>query len=291
MKDILDRASAGNYGVAAPNVATELDARACMEAAEELNAPIIIDLHYTMNPDIVTLGHLITSLAHQCRVPVALNLDHGGDMVQFIKAFRGQFTSVMVDRSVLPYEENVAQVKQIVEMAHSIDVSVEAELGHVGQGDNYAVDGNAALTDPQEAARFIKDTGIDCLAVAIGTAHGAYTGIPKLHFDRLKEIKEATGNFPLVLHGGSGSGDENLQKACTMGINKVNICNDLLKQASIDVQAADLTGNHAYDIWDVVKNGYKKALKKYIELFGGKDKAWFEAPKGLTRAAIIGREK
>ena len=290
MKEILDRASAENYGVAAPNIATELDCRAVIEAAEELNAPIIIDIHNNMNPDISLLGHVAATLAMQSRVPVAINLDHGGDISEFVKAFKGQFTSVMVDRSVLPYEQNVAEVKEIVEMAHSIGISVEAELGHVGQGDNYAVDGISALTDPEEAARYIKDTGIDCLAVAIGTAHGAYKGTPKLHFDRLQEIKKATGNFPLVLHGGSGSGEENLAKACRMGINKVNICNDLLKQASIDVQAADLSGNHAYDVWKIVKAGYKKALMKYIKLFGGENKAWFEPAKGLGTAAITGRE-
>ena len=290
MKEILDRASAENYAVAAPNIATELDCRAVVEAAEELNAPIIIDIHNTMNPDISLLGHIAAELAHQSRVPIAINLDHGGDISEFVKAFKGQFTSVMCDRSVLPYEENVAQVKQIVELAHSIGISVEAELGHVGQGDNYAHDGVSALTDPEEAARYIKDTGVDCLAVAIGTAHGAYKGTPKLHFDRLVEIKKATGNFPLVLHGGSGSGDENLKKACELGINKVNICNDLLKQASMDVQAADLSGNHAYDIWRIVKAGYKKALKKYIVLFGGENKAWYAPAKGLTQTEITGRE-
>ena len=167
MKEILDRASAENYGVAAPNIATELDCRAVIEAAEELNAPIIIDIHNNMNPDISLLGHVAATLAMQSRVPVAINLDHGGDISEFVKAFKGQFTSVMVDRSVLPYEQNVAEVKEIVEMAHSIGISVEAELGHVGQGDNYAVDGISALTDPEEAARYIKDTGIDCLSLRI----------------------------------------------------------------------------------------------------------------------------
>ena len=107
------------------------------------------------------------------------------------------------------------------------------------RGDNYAVDGKTALTDPEEAKKYIEETGVDMLAVAIGTAHGAYVGTPKIHFDRLQEIKKVTGNFPLVLHGGSGSGDENLRKACQMGINKVTVCNDLMR-AACDTVTADV---------------------------------------------------
>ena len=139
MKEILDRASAENYGVAAPNVNTELDARCALEAAEELNAPIILDVGGTANPDIVFYGSFLTRLADASSVPVAINLDHGGSYEEVMSALRAGFTSVMVDRSVLPYEENVKEVSEIVKIAHAMGVSVEAELGHVGQGDNYAV--------------------------------------------------------------------------------------------------------------------------------------------------------
>ncbi len=291
MKEILDRASAEGYAVAAPNISTELDTRAAIEAAEELNAPIILDVNNKSNPDISLLGHVAAELAKQSRVPVAINLDHGGEMAHTIRALKGQFTSIMVDRSTLPYEENVRETKLAVKLAHSIGLSVEAELGHVGQGNNYEHDGKNALTEPEEAVRFIEETGVDCLAVAIGTAHGAYVGTPHLDFERLVAIKKATNNFPLVLHGGSGTGDENLAKACRLGINKVNISNDLVKQASIDVQAADLTGNHAYDIWKILKGGYKKALIAKIKLFGSEGKAWTCEPAGLTSREIEGREK
>ncbi|MBR1759200.1 MAG: class II fructose-bisphosphate aldolase [Lachnospiraceae bacterium] len=290
MKEILDRANEDNYAVAAPNINTELDTRACIEAAEELHAPIILDVNNKSNPDISLLGHIAAELAYQSPVPIAINLDHGGEMSHTIKAFKGQFTSIMVDRSTLPYEENVRETKLAVEMAHSIGISVEAELGHVGQGNNYAHDGVNALTDPKEAARFIKETGVDCLAVAIGTAHGAYAGTPHIDFERLIAIKEATGHFPLVLHGGSGTGDENLAKACTLGINKVNLSNDLAKGACQAAKAYDFTGNKAYDLWKVLKGGYKAALIEKMKLFGCEGKAWSEPPKGLTVAEITGRE-
>ncbi|MFR5868947.1 MAG: class II fructose-bisphosphate aldolase [Acutalibacteraceae bacterium] len=290
MKEILDRASAENYGVAAPNVNTELDARCALEAAEELNAPIILDVGFSANPDIVFYGSFLTRLAESSTVPVAINLDHGGSYEEVMMALRAGFTSVMVDRSVLPYEENVKEVSEIVKIAHAMGVSVEAELGHVGQGDNYAVDGKTALTDPQEAKKYIEETGVDMLAVAVGTAHGAYVGTPKLHFDRLEEIKKVTGH-PLVLHGGSGSGDENLRKACQLGINKVNVCNDLMRAACDSVTAADLSGNGAYGLWGLIQEGWKARLKELIEVFGGVGKAWTVAPKGMPKTGATNLEE
>jgi len=291
MKEILDRANEGSYAVAAPNVSTELDARAAIEAAEEQNAPLILDVGYAANPDIVFFGSYLTRLAEMSRVPIAINLDHGADYHSAMMALRAGFTSVMVDRSSLPYDENVAQVKEIVKIAHEMGVSVEAELGHVGQGSNYAVDRTAALTDPQQAKKYIEETGIDMLAVSIGTAHGAYKGVPKLEFDLLVEIKKVTGNFPLVLHGGSGTGDENLRKACQLGINKVNVANDLFRSACDTITAADLSGNGAYALWNLGREGYKKKLKECIEIYGSKDKAWTVAPKGITSAEIVMEEK
>ncbi len=290
MKEILDRANAENYGVAAPNVATELDARVAVEAAEELNAPLILDVAYGATADIVFLGYYLVRLAQESSVPIAINLDHGKDFHQAMMALRAGFTSVMVDRSVLPYEENVAEVKDIVRIAHEMGVSVEAELGHVGQGDNYDEDRAAALTDPQQAKKYIEATGIDCLAVAVGTAHGAYVGTPKLEFELLQEIKKVTG-FPLVLHGGSGSGDENLRKACQLGINKVNVANDLMRGACDEILGADLSGNGAYGLWGLAQAGYKKRLKELIEIFGGKGKAWTPAAKGISKANIVMEEK
>lgn len=283
MKEILDRASKENYGVVAPNVCSELDARAVIEIAEELHAPIILDVAHGATPDIKFLGSYLTILADKSNVPVAINLDHGATYEHAIDAIAAGFTSIMVDRSSLPYEDNVAQVKELVKVAHATGVSVEAELGHVGQGDNYAVDGKQALTNPQEAKKYIEETGIDMLAVAVGTAHGEYVGTPHIDFERLVAIKEAVGqDFPLVLHGGSGSGDENLAKACTLGINKVNIYTDLAKAAVKKVKEMPRAGM----IWPAIISGIKEQIGYYIELFGGKGKAWTPVDKGISGKVV-----
>ena len=132
----------------------------------------------------------------------------------------------------------------MVKICHAVGVSVESELGHVGSGDNYAVDGVSNFTEPDQALRFVQETGVDALAVAIGTAHGAYKGVPKLHFDLLEQIRD-TVDIPLVLHGGSGSGDENLAKACKLGICKVNVANDIMRGAYKAVEGK-MEGNGVY---------------------------------------------
>ncbi len=282
MKAILDRASAGNYGVAAPNVCTELDARAVISIAEKLNAPVILDVAYRATPDIAFLGRFMTLLADKARVPVAINLDHGATYEDAVSAIAAGFTSIMVDRSTLPYEENVAQVSELVKIAHAVGVSVEAELGHVGQGASYAADRDAGLTKPEQAKKYIEDTGIDMLAVAVGTAHGEYVGTPHIDFDRLVAIKKATNNFPLVLHGGSGTGNENLAKACTLGINKVNIYTDLAKSAVKKVKELEMPGM----LWRAITEGITEQIGFYIELFGGKGKAWIPVDKGVCGQPI-----
>lgn len=172
-------------------------------------------------------------------------------------------------------------MKELVKIAHAVGVTVEAELGHVGMANNYEQDRDAALTEPEEAVRFIRETGVDCLAVAIGTAHGAYNKgqKPYLDFNRLVAIKKATENFPLVLHGGSNTGDENLGKACRMGINKVNIGCELFASAIEELQNADTSGNGAYGLANLLEAGYSKKLKHYIQVFGSADKAWVPESK------------
>lgn len=295
MKDILERASRENYAVAAPNISMELEARAMLEAAEELKSPIILDVLYTATPDILLLGDYLTRLADQASVPVAINLDHGAEFYQAVMAIKAGFTSIMIDRSVLPFEENVAQVSELVKIAHAVGVSVEAELGHVGQGTNYKADRNAALTDSHQAKEYVQRTGVDCLAIAIGTAHGSYAGTgvkPYLDFERLHEIKEVLGNdFPLVLHGGSGTGDENLAKAAGMGINKINIANDLYTAATRGIEEAHMIGNGTYEVYNVAKQSEKDLIKKYIKLFGSEGKAWTKERGGLGVVATTNVEK
>ena len=288
MKEILDRASKENYAVAAPNVEHELNARAAIEAAENMRAPLILDVSHDLTADVVFEGMILRELARQATVPIAINLDHGASLQQVVRAINGGFTSVMIDRSAYPYEKNVEDTREVVKVAHQIGISVEAELGHVGQADNYDVDRNAALTEPEIAARFVEETGVDCLAVAIGTAHGAYPrGFkPYLDFERLKEIKEACNGLPLVLHGSSGTDIEDLRKVCAMGINKVNISNDLCRAACEAAQSADFTGNKAYGIWECVREAYRKKLEEMIVVYGSAGKAWTPETPEFKKAKL-----
>lgn len=283
MKEILDHASKENYAVAAPNVVTEIDARGYIEVAEELNSPLILDVGYRVHPDIRMFGLILTELAKASKVPVAINLDHGGNKDHIIEALASGFTSVMVDRSSLPFEENVKEVRDIVEVAHRIGVTVEAEIGHVGDA---TLEGgkDSKLTSVKEAKEFIEQTGVDCLAIAIGTAHGSYPRgfTPYLDIERLIEIKKETNNFPLVLHGSSGTSIEDLKKACANGINKVNIANDLCKAVVRGIKETDLEGQKAYEVWNVAKKSAKDKLREMMLIYGSKDKAWIPENKGLS---------
>lgn len=272
MCEILQKSREGKYGVVAPNICNEDSARAAIQVAEENNAPIILDVIFNVTPDIELLGKIVRDMAEKATVPVALNLDHGGTFEQAMIAIRAGFSSIMVDRSSLPYEQNVAEVSELVKIAHAVGLSVEAELGHVGVGAQYDEDRNAGLTDPAQAKAYVEATGVDALAIAIGTAHGKYVGTPYLDFDLLEKIY-AEVDVPLVLHGGSGSGDKNLAKATSMGITKVNIGTDLF-QAGID----NLVAHHeelkrAHLGYELMAEGYKAKLLHYMKLFNQCGKA------------------
>ena len=276
MKAIVDAAREGSYGVTAPNVYNEGTIRTAIQAAEELNSPMILDFAYGMFTDekhFREVARIAREMAIRSTVPVALNLDHGSDINQVAIAISAGLTSVMVDRSSKPFEENVAEVAEVVKFAHACGVSVEAELGHVGTGvaaDSAEVE--AGLTDPKKAAEYIQRTGVDCLAVAVGTVHGEYKGDPHIRFELLEKINN-TANVPLVLHGGSGSGDENLAKACTMGVAKINLFTDL-SNAGIAQMKPRMEGKiYACDLEKVFLNGYKEKLVHYMHLFGQVNKA------------------
>lgn len=226
MSDMLVKAKKEGYGVPAPNVFNFESIEACYMAALELRAPVILD---------VAGVHGIYECADIARffekkypeVPVALNLDHGGPFDDIVNAIRAGFSSVMVDRSTSPLEENIAETKEIVKIAHACNVSVEAELGHVGQGYEYHNTRTSGLTRLDEAQRFVQETNVDCLAVSVGTSHGVYQGPCEIDFKLLKEL-DSMLELPLVLHGGSGSGDDNLEKCIEYGIQKVNLNTDLV---------------------------------------------------------------
>lgn len=277
MKQTLNEAREKGYCVPALGIGNEHNLRACLSAAEEKRSPVVLLVMYGNNPDIEYFGRIATDLARRVSVPVSVILDHGAKYEHVISAIRAGFTDVMIDCSSMPYEENVAQVKEVVKAAHAVGVGVEAELGHVGSGQAGTEltgegQGDSVFTVPDEAVRFVEETGIDALAISIGTAHGAYKGTPKLQFELLKELREKVP-VPLVLHGGSGSGDENLAKACKMGICKLNIAYDLYRGAIDSLQAHDVSGNGAYGLYRFLAEGIKEAAEHAMEICGSAGRA------------------
>ena len=267
MNELLKRAKQEGYAVPACNIDNEHNLRAAIEAAEEMDTGIILNTTPVANPDLVTFGQLAVELARRSCVNIALNLDHGKSFADCLLGIRAGYTSIMIDRSLLPFEENVKQVKEMVRICHALGISVEAELGHVGVGEQYHTDGHQAFTRVEEAVEYVKQTGVDALAVAIGTAHGVYKGTPNIHFDLLHELKEAL-DIPLVLHGGSGTGDENLARCAREGINKVNLSNDLKRSAIENLIKEYLSGNAVYQLYPLLAEGFKNKIKHYIRLLG-----------------------
>ena len=223
---------------------------------------------------------MVINMAERADLPVCLNLDHGGSLEVELNAIHRGFTNVMIDASSLPYEENVRRTRMIVDLAHAKGISVEAELGHVGQ----AADGDGKTADfytnVEQAKDFVERTGIDALAVAIGTAHGKYPAgyVPKLDFERLAELKAAL-NMPLVLHGGSGSGEENIRKAVAGGINKINVCTDAFHAAELAMKEKwEKEPNTDFlNIMVTAEAAVKKFVKEYIRMIGSNDRYIFEA--------------
>lgn len=231
MKDLLEVANENNFAIPAFNISDYSMFIGVMAICEKTNSPVIIEIHpLELDFTGTDLVEAIIKRAYKSEVPVCLHLDHCGDYGKIVYAIQAGFTSVMFDGSSLPFEANIAGARKIVELAHPANVSVEAELGTIGSTDAQAEAGATQIiyTDPDDAAKFVEETGVDTLAVAIGTSHGLYPeGMqPKLRLDILKEIK-AKVNIPLVLHGGSGNSDEEVGQAVVLGINKVNISSDM----------------------------------------------------------------
>lgn len=230
-KSILDVANAHSFAIPAFNISDWAMFTGIMDISEEKNAPVIIAIH----PDEVS--HITTDLipamharAHRSSVPVAIHWDHGGTYEQIVTAIQAGFTSVMIDASLEPFEQNVALTRKVVEAAHAVGVQVEGELGTIGANDSYGESGAAEIiyTNVDDAVRFVEQTGVDSLAIAIGTSHGLYPAEknPELRHDLLEQIKAAVG-IPLVLHGGSSNPDGELSRAVELGVNKINISSDI----------------------------------------------------------------
>lgn len=229
-KEMLKKAQKGRYAVGAFNANNMEIIQAIIETAEEEKAPVILQasqgaIEYAGLDNIVAM---VKVMAEKVTVPIALHLDHGTDYYQNIKCLRAGFTSLMFDGSKLPFEENVKITKKVVEMAHTCDIPVEAELGQIGKMGDSDEPGVAleklkeTMADPYEAAKFVELTKIDFLAAAVGTIHGCRTPFAKLDIPRIEKIRELT-DVPLVLHGASGVNDEEVRKGISAGICKINI--------------------------------------------------------------------
>ena len=225
------------------------------------------------------MAPMIQNLAERAEVPVALNIDHGVNMEDIVTAIHCGYSSVMVDASSYDFEENIRRVSAVVALAHAKGISVEAELGHVGVAAN--ADGqNADLyTNVDQAEEFVNRTQCDCLAVAIGTAHGSYPKnmIPKLDFERLTELKNRL-NIPLVLHGGSGAGEENIRKAVACGINKINVCTDLMNHAKDSmIKVLQEQPDIQYMEWhEAAEEAMKDFIKDYMRMIGSSNRYTFD---------------
>lgn len=292
-KELIDQAVAGNYAVGAFNAVNMESAQAVFMAAERERAPFIIQITQTTmaytEPE--ELFAVIRALAEKATVPVAAHLDHGRSFDLVMRFLRMGLTSVMIDGSLQEdgktprsYEENIAVTRKVVEAAHAIGVTVEGEIGRLGIIKD---DKSDHLTIPAEAKQFVEDTGVDILAVGIGTTHGLFKGIPKIDHERLAEIHKATP-IPLVMHGGTGVPDDAVQKAVPLGIRKVNIDTQIrvafyeaiteqVHAAEKEHAEADASGGvRKYDIRKLLKPAREAmvdAIADRIRVFGSSGKA------------------
>ncbi len=270
-KEMFEKAVAGHFAVPSANFVDEDSLKAHLAVSEELNLPIIIAIAEAHLNAFITLedaAYYAKYLAEKTTNPVCLHLDHGSSFEVCKKAIDLGFTSVMIDGSMKPFEENVALTKSVVEYAHEKGVVVEAEIGHVASNFDKS-DPNAIYTSVEEAKAFAEQTQCDSLAVSIGTAHGFYKGTPVINFERLHELKEAVP-CPLVLHGGSGSGDDNLNRCATEGIAKVNVYSDFMASAARPVLALENKEAEVDDYYTIKNasiNGMKDCLKYCYKLF------------------------
>ena len=273
-KEILLDAQKNGYAVGAFNLNNMEIVQAIIEAAEETNSPVILQasqggINYAGVEYIAALGKLAGKNAS---VPVALHLDHGTDFEQIIQCIRHGFTSVMIDASKYPLEENIRITKEIVKIAHAAGVSVEAELGKIGgtEDDITVAEKDATFTDPQEAKRFVEETGVDFLAIAVGTAHGVYKGEPKIDYERIKEIRKVV-DVPLVLHGSSGVPEEAIRTAVPLGICKINIDTDLRIKFAEGVKNFIKENPEEIDprkLLKPAKEGMKEKIIEKMQVFG-----------------------
>ena len=275
LKYVLDLAEKGNFAIPAFNVYNMESVIGVLKAAEEMNAPIIMQVYPRLMKEETGyfLSPIIKAAAEKAYVPVCFHLDHGPSELETTRSIRYGATGIMLDGSTLPFEENIALTKRVVETCSYLNVQVEGELGHVGMTSDNDMD---EFTTPEDAKKFVEETGVACLAVAVGTAHGRYTKPPKLDIERIMAIREATKNAALVLHGGSGVPDEEIKKAVKAGIRKMNFATDIC-YAFLDTCFEDLKKPDRAVAIDTFMKRPIEAVKDFcitrIKLVGADNKA------------------
>ncbi|MDD2443546.1 MAG: class II fructose-1,6-bisphosphate aldolase [Desulfotomaculaceae bacterium] len=279
VSELLRDAENGGYAVGAFNCNNMEIVQAIIAAAEAEKAPVILQasqgaIKYAGIDYIVAMARLA---AESTRVPVALHLDHGTSFAQVVQCIRAGFSSVMIDGSKLPLEENIELTKRVLEMARAVGVSVEAELGKIGgtEDDIVVSEREAFFTDPEEAGVFVRETGVDFLAVAIGTAHGQYKGIPELDLPRLEKIKSVV-KIPIVLHGSSGVPDDAIREAIRRGVRKVNIDTNIREaftEAARKVLDANANEIDPRKVLGPAREAATAIIREKIRIFGSNNKA------------------
>ncbi len=278
MKAILELAEAKNIAIGAFNITSLEGIQAVLQASEELNQPVILQfapVHEAIIP-MTVIGPIMLLMAERASVPVAVHLDHGDDLSVLKKALDMGFTSVMYDGSALSFEENAANTRIAVEMAGIYGASVEAEIGAMGRQEFSSIgegeEGEATegcYTDPEQAERFVKATGVDALACSFGTVHGLYLTEPKLDFDRISQIKNRIG-LPIVMHGGSGVSDQDFRKCINNGVRKINYYTYLAKAGGMHVKEKAMESEgyvyyHDVTLWGI--DAMKKDVLHTIKVF------------------------
>ena len=266
--ELFVKARKGNYAIPAANYIDLDSARSYIKVAEQNKLPLILAFAQS-HKEIISLEEaaLIGKfLGEKASVLIVLHLDHGEDYDFIERAIQLGFTSVMIDASQKKFDDNIQISKEVVDLAHKFDISVEAELGHVGSNQISFEQGkpDSIYTETESVIEFVDKTKVDSLAISIGTAHGLYKGTPKINFERLHEIRKLT-DVPLVLHGGSSSGDLNLERCATEGISKINIYTDFLMGAQHEIE--DNGYKNYIELKSLANVGMEKVLEHYYKVF------------------------
>lgn len=274
LANMINHAKRHNYAVGSFGVANLQFLEGIMQAAENCRAPVILNLiesHFE-NYDFELLMHAVSAAAQRATVPVAINFDHGTSLASAERAIRAGCNGVMVDTSALPFSDNLWQTRDIVSMAHACGVTVEGELGYVPGVEGESArehPGELSYTSVAEAVGFVERTGVDCLAVSVGTVHGRMKGAPKLDYARLGKIRDAVA-VPLVIHGGTGLTDDQFRKLISHGVSKINYYTALADAASRCIRekvAADKKGDHSTMVAEV-RNAVREETERCMHLWG-----------------------